>query len=172
MGMNSKTPNLFFVDTEATSQTPYSGVMTEYGIVNLNGEECYSHLWPFTPHPDITALPVVEKDAQPLVNLDEDAKVLDEWVRSTGNGRPIFVSDNPAYDFMWIAHHFDASGLKNPFGFSARRIGDLYAGLRGNWRDTQGWKKYRKTGHDHNPLNDAKGNREAFLTIMDKYGLN
>src|SRR5690348_1494989 len=50
----------------------------------------------------------------------------------------------------------------NPFGFSGRRIGDLYCGMKMDTRLNQEWKKkYRKTSHDHNPVNDAIGNAEA-----------
>lgn len=102
------------------------------------------------------------------------------WVRelagppATGAGRgpgvATFISDNPAFDWMWVADLFDRADVPNPFGFSARRIGDLAAGLAGNWRNTNGWKKYRRTVHDHNPVNDALGNAEAFEEILRRSG--
>ena len=61
---------------------------------------------------------------------------------------------------------------RNPLGWSARRIGDLYCGLVKDAGKNHEWKKkYRKTKHDHNPVNDAKGNAEA-LIAMQKLGLN
>jgi hypothetical protein len=30
-----------------------------------------------------------------------------------------------------------------------------------------GWKHLRKTSHDHHPVNDAKGNAEALLAMID-----
>ena len=57
---------------------------------------------------------------------------------------------------------------KNPFGFSARRIGDLYCGMT---KDSFAkWKHLRDTIHDHNPVNDAKGNAEV-LVKLQKMGL-
>jgi hypothetical protein len=76
------------------------------------------------------------------------------------------VSDNPAYDFMWIAGMCDAAGVANPFGHSARRISDFWAGLNGAWGNTQKWKSFRRTRHDHHPVNDATGNCEAFAAIL------
>ena len=38
--------------------------------------------------------------------------------------------------------------------------------LNRDWSDTQGWKRLRKTAHDHNPVNDAMGNVEAFEEIL------
>lgn len=77
-----------------------------------------------------------------------------------------FVSDNPAYDWQFINYYFHRFCRKNPFGHSARRIGDFYAGLRGDWHKSSNWKHLRKTKHDHNPVNDAMGNAEAFERIL------
>ncbi len=80
--------------------------------------------------------------------------------------RPVFVSDNPAFDWQWINYYFNYFDLSNPFGFSARRIGDFYAGLKGNWSDANSWKKLRTTKHTHNPVDDARGNAEALRTLL------
>lgn len=84
------------------------------------------------------------------------------WLEEVAQGaRLVFVSDNPAYDWQHINWAMWTRLGHNPFGHSARRISDYYAGLRRDWRDTQGWKRFRKTPHDHNPVNDALGNAEA-----------
>jgi hypothetical protein len=46
------------------------------------------------------------------------------------------------------------------------RIADFYAGLRGDFYETQDWKRFRITAHDHNPVNDARGNVEAFERLL------
>jgi hypothetical protein len=56
---------------------------------------------------------------------------------------------------------------KNPFGFSARRIGDLYAGMEKDFFGGSRWKKFRKTAHTHHPVDDALGNAEALLEIRE-----
>lgn len=81
-------------------------------------------------------------------------------------GRPVFVSDNPAYDWQGVNLMFLMRLGRNPFGWSARRIGDYYAGLVGDWSSTQKWKRLRRTAHDHNPVNDAMGNLEAFERLQ------
>lgn len=93
------------------------------------------------------------------------------WIAELGANRVVFWSDNPAFDWQWINHGFATAGIANPFGHSARRLGDLYAGLEHNPSNTQGWKKYRQTAHDHDPLHDALGNAEAMLAILDKHGM-
>ncbi len=82
-------------------------------------------------------------------------------------GRLIFVSDNPAYDWQFVNFYFHKFLGFNPFGHSARRISDFYAGIKGNFFDSQGWKKWRITKHDHNPVHDAMGNIEAFEKILE-----
>ncbi|MDP3917550.1 MAG: exonuclease [Candidatus Woesebacteria bacterium] len=81
-------------------------------------------------------------------------------------GRIIFVSDNPAYDWQFINYYFYKFLGHNPFGHSARRISDFYAGLKGDFFDSQSWKNWRVTPHDHNPVHDALGNIEAFEKIL------
>jgi hypothetical protein len=93
-------------------------------------------------------------------------RAFETWILSVTDGRPVFVSDNPAYDFQWINYGFHHALGRNPFGHSGRRISDFYAGLTGRWENTQAWKKFRKTPHDHNPVNDALGNVEAFERIL------
>lgn len=56
---------------------------------------------------------------------------------------------------------------ENPFGHSGRRIADFYAGLVGDFRSTQKWKRLRQTKHDHHPVHDALGNAEALLRLLN-----
>lgn len=94
------------------------------------------------------------------------------WVKENNkDGKATFLSDNPAWDYMWINYYCHLSGLDNPFGHSGRRIGDFYAGLELNWGASSHWKKFRKTKHTHNPVDDARGNAEAFLYICENFGL-
>lgn len=91
-----------------------------------------------------------------------------DWIKQVcvPGWRPLFMSDNPAYDWQFINYYFRLFLGANPFGHSARRISDFYAGLVGDFQDTQSWKKLRITEHDHNPVHDAMGNLEAFERIL------
>jgi len=57
--------------------------------------------------------------------------------------------------------------MKNPFGFSARRIGDLYAGMKQDMFKGSEWKRMRGTPHTHNALDDAMGNAQALLQMKE-----
>jgi hypothetical protein len=105
-----------------------------------------------------------EKFSEPVIVMSDFAK----WIKETCVGSPIFISDNNGYDYSFINYYFHKYYGSNPFGWSSRRIGDLYCGMK---MDAQSrWKHLRKTNHDHNPINDAKGNAEAILE-MQKMGL-
>lgn len=98
-------------------------------------------------------------------SLSEIFIALDAWV-TQWKERPIFVSDNPAYDFQWTNFYFWKHLGHNPFGHSGRRISDFYAGLVGDFHNTQQWKQLRITKHDHHPVHDAIGNCEAFGRLL------
>jgi len=154
-----------FVDCEARGISPVHGVLTEFGAVHYDTRDTFhGRLFDATPDPGNPAIPIVGE------RLSSDAEVAGKfaaWLKDhLGARRPVFVSDNPAYDWQWIAGMFDRAGMDNPFGHSGRRISDFWAGLNRNWSDTQGWKRFRSTAHDHNPVNDAMGNAEAFDEIM------
>jgi len=160
----TKYENLVFVDVEATGLTPYSGEMTEFGCVHYASRKTYHGvLWDALPDPDQPAKPVIIGAGY---NPRPVAEGLRSWLKTNVKGRPVFVSDNPAYDFMWMAYFLDKELGENPFGHSGRRIGDFWAGLNNDWSNTQKWKRFRVTPHDHNPVNDAMGNVEAFRTII------
>jgi hypothetical protein len=90
------------------------------------------------------------------------------WLNVNSKDKPTFISDNPAYDWQWINYYFHTYLGKNPFGFSGRRIGDLYCGMKMNAGLNSEWKKkLRKTRHSHNPVDDAMGNAEAILAMQE-----
>lgn len=158
-----------FVDVEARGTSPVNGTMTEFGAVVYDSkgkhhkETFHGVIYLGEPDPENPAVPVVGMK----INEEESiAKYFTVWLNEVSPGQAVMVSDNPAYDFMWIAGMFDIAYMDNPFGHSARRISDFYAGLTGKFSNTQRWKRYRKTPHDHNPVNDAMGNVEAFETIL------
>lgn len=143
--------NLIFVDCEASGPCLGKGDLIEFGAV------AYPSMKTF--YGDLRNL------KSQRIKIFED---FDKWLKEICKGyQPIFVSDNPAFDFPWINYYFHHFLGKNPFGWSARRIGDYYAGLTNNWRNASRWKKLRITKHTHNPLDDAMGNAEAFKRIQN-----
>lgn len=91
------------------------------------------------------------------------------WIKKNAEPPYIFVADNNGYDFAWTNWYFLTYTESNPFGFSSKNINNLYQGLTKDCFAS--FKKLRKTKHDHNPMNDARGNAEALNYMKDNMGL-
>jgi hypothetical protein len=156
--------NLIFVDCEATGPCPGKGELTEFGAVEYRSRQSF-HGVLFASRPSATNPALSERTGEAFDPVAVFS-AFEAWLASVTKGRPIFVSDNPAFDFQWINYGFHHALGHNPFGHSARRISDFYAGLTGDFANTQAWKRLRITPHDHNPVHDALGNVEAFERIL------
>jgi hypothetical protein len=101
------------------------------------------------------ALAVSSFSREQHLEFDEPESVMENfagWLEKNSIGRPICVSDNPAFDWQFINYYFHRFLGKNPSGFSARRIGDLNSGLVRDASKASERKKYRVTAHTHNPV--------------------
>ena len=104
------------------------------------------------------------------LRFDDPKSVMESfaaWLDQQAQDRPVFVSDNVAFDWQFINYYFHRFLGRNPFGFPGRRIGDLYAGLVKDAHKASEWKKYRITRHTHDPLDDARGNAEALRKFKE-----
>ncbi len=128
--------NLIFVDCEATGPCPGLGELTEFGAVDYTSRQSF-HGVLFASRPSAVNPALSERTgaAFDLVIVFGDFAA---WLISVTKGRPIFVSDNPAYDFQWINYGFHHALGRNPFGHSGRRISDFYAGLTGDFNQYPG----------------------------------
>lgn len=165
------------VDVEADGAIPHKYSMVCFGAVVVEpslSKTFYGKVRPISQEWDAEALAVSGISREEHEKFDDPAEVMADfakWVTENSVGKPVFISDNPAFDWQWINYYFHTYIGRNPFGFSARRIGDLYCGLKKDAGLNSEWKRlYRKTVHDHNPVNDAKGNAEALLEMV-KLGL-
>lgn len=92
-----------------------------------------------------------------------------KWLQEKkSNGKVVLWSDNNGYDAAWINYYLLRYVGDNPFGWSSRRIGDVFCGKFGN--PYYQWKRHRdgkRFPHNHRPLSDAKGNASALLWLND-----
>lgn len=164
------------VDVEADGPIPNQYSMVSFGAIIVEPsltKTFYGEVAPVSPNwiPDALAVSGISREKH--MTFRDPAKVMQEfkeWISLNNKGvRPIFISDNLAFDWQWINYYFHFYLGENPFGYSGRRLGDLYCGMK---MDTfQKWKHLRKTKHTHHPVDDAKGNAEVIL-IMKSMGLN
>jgi hypothetical protein len=162
------------VDVEADGPIPHKYSMVCFGAVIAEpslSKTFYGQVRPIATDWIPDALAVSGFSRQDHEKFEDPLAVMGKfnaWLQQHSVGSPIFISDNLAFDWQWINYYFHYFTGKNPFGFSGRRIGDLYCGMKMDARLNREWKKlYRRTGHDHNPVNDAKGNAEALLAMKE-----
>lgn len=165
----------FVVDVEADGPIPGDYSMISFGAVLVNDSlqhTFYGQLKPISSQWVPEALAISGFTREQTLEFNDPAGVMQDfanWIKTTSKGRPVFISDNNGFDWMficWYFHHFTGS---NPFGFSSRRLGDLYCGLV---KDSFApWKHLRKTKHTHHPVDDARGNAEALLYMRNEMEL-
>jgi len=169
--------SLYIFDCEADG--PCSGLfsMLEVGFVKMTPSldvTFWDTLRPITDNFKVDALNSINTTREKTLlynDPEEVVKRLVEWVDSTTIGRPVLASDNNGFDWQFLNYYCHYYVGRNPFGFSSRRIGDFYSGLEKDFYAASKWKKFRKTKHTHNALDDALGNAEALLTISKIHGI-
>ena len=166
------------VDVEASGPVPGLFDIISIGIVVLEPGLNRTFYGEFAPLHDAfqqgayDAIGVTREQHLAMPVAWDTMALLGTWLDEiTDGGRVILISDNPAFDFMFAAWYCWRFLNRNPFGHSARRFGDFYAGLKRNWSQQQEWKRLRRTKHSHNSLDDAMGNAEAILTVFEQEGL-
>lgn len=164
---------LISIDVEASGSSPVVHDLVSIGCVVVDGK--FDQTFFGVAHPEnihfdpgaYAAIGVTRAQHEGYEHSQAQLGILlYNWLTSLGFGRHVMVSDNPAYDWQWVSALFAYADLPNPLGFSARRIGDFFAGLERDWQKTQEWKSLRRTPHTHNPVDDAKGNAEALWEIF------
>lgn len=165
------------VDVESDGSSPWNRSMVCFGavLVNEQTKTFYGQTRPINIEFDSDALSVSGFSRKEHEQFDDPKEVMEafeKWILDVSDGRPTFISDNLAYDWKWIDYYFHRYLGRNPFGFSGRRIGDLYCGMMKDAGKNSDWKrKYRKTKHNHHPVSDAKGNAEALVAFRNDLGL-
>lgn len=160
------------VDVEADGPAPADYSMIALGAIVVEealNRTFYGRLMPVSDTWMPEALAVSGFTREETLSFDDPQKVMTDfavWIAANAKGRPMFVSDNNGFDWQFVNWYFWHFTGGNPFGHSSTNLGSLYKGLV---RDmSKNFKHLRKTRHTHNPVDDARGNAEAFLTIQAK----
>lgn len=161
----------FMVDIEADGPIPGDYSMVSLGAVVVEPgleRSFYGQLRPISERWLPDALAVCGHSREETLGFDDPLATMqrfDAWVKESVKGRPMFISDNNGFDWQfvnWYFHHFLGD---NPFGHSSTNLGSLYKGLVQDV--TKNFKHLRKTRHTHHPVDDSKGNAEAFLAMRE-----
>lgn len=163
------------VDIESDGPIPGDYSMISFGAVLVNeqlNKTFYGKLKPISEKYIPEALAVSGHTRAEAEQFDDPQEVMlqfQNWINEHCNDRPIFISDNNGFDWMficWYFHHFLGT---NPFGFSSQNLGSLYKGMEKDM--FKSFKHLRQTKHTHNLVDDAIGNAEALLQLKKEFGL-
>lgn len=169
------TPSLqdhFSLDVEADGPCPGLYSMLSFALVSVADPQIafYTTLAPisdrFVPEA-LAACRFTREQSLGFTPAAQAMAAMQAWLQQQPvGGRPIIWSDNPGFDWQFLNYYCHAYLGANPFGHSARRIGDYAAGLAGNARKTSDWKRWRTVRHTHNALDDARGNAGALQRLL------
>ncbi len=162
------------MDVETDGPIPSDYSMISFGAVVIEKElnrTFYGKLKPISEKWEPEALAIsgfTREETLTFADPYDVMKSFEDWLKPIDK-KLIFIADNNGFDWQFINYYFHHFLGHNPFGFSSQNLGSLYKGMV---KDTfKSFKHLRKTKHDHNPVNDAKGNAEAFLHMSSQMGL-
>lgn len=164
------------VDVEADGPAPGLFSMVSFGAVVVNDRRILDETFygQTAPLPDASynpdALAISGHSREEHLGFpapQETMKQFETWVKKLN--RPTFVADNNGFDWQFINYYLHAFTGGNPFGFSSMNLNSLLKGAQRNMYASL--KPLRQTKHDHHPVNDAKGNAEAFITIAQQFDI-
>ena len=163
------------IDVEADGPIPGDYSMISFGAIVVEeglNRTFYGTLKPISEQWNAAALEVSGFSREETMAFDDPKVVMQNfarWLDENCPGRKIFVSDNNGFDWGFVNWYFHHLLGENPFGFSSQNLGSLYKGMV---KDTfRSFKHLRKTAHTHHPVDDARGNAEALLTMKRELGL-
>ncbi len=166
---------LIIVDVESDGPIPSEYSMVCFGAVKLDTAlktTFYGKTKPISEKYNPDALAVSGFNREEHLKFDDPVEIMAkfaEWLKYNSQGKPVLISDNNGYDAAWINYYFHKYYGSNPFGWTSRRIGDLFCGAEHDLH--YAWKKHRITPHNHHPISDSLGNAEALLYLFNKYNI-
>jgi DNA polymerase III epsilon subunit-like protein len=162
----------FIVDTETDGAFAPDYSMISFACVKVDEElktTFKATLRPISDKYDPEALQVSGFSREETLEFEDPEVVMKDFVKwlgkETKGSSAIFLSDNNGFDWSFMNYYLHKFAGKNPFGWSSRRIGDIYCGAVKDLSKNNVWKMLRVTKHSHDPLDDAMGNAEAFLSF-------
>lgn len=163
--------NFVSVDVEADGPAPGLYSMVSFGAVVIDGEfekHFYGQVKPISEKYVPEALAVSGHSRAEHESFNDPTEVMNNfllWTQSLDfSRRPVMVCDNPGFDFGFMNYYLHAYTGENPYGWSCFDLHRFYKGLKQNMYANT--RKLKTTKHTHHPVDDARGNAEAFWRII------
>lgn len=176
-----------FVDVEADGPCPGVFSMVSVGMVvyfngKITGETFYAEFAPISEKYIEAALAVSSINREQHLkykDAKESTESMLEWLNTicekyskdgAKKQRLCFISDNNGFDWQFVNYYLWNFCNQNPFGHSSTNLSSLYKGMMNSRYVNH--KHLRITKHTHNPVDDAKGNAEAYEQMVNKFNFN
>ena len=162
------------VDVETDGPIPGDYSMLAIGAVIVKEglkKTFYSNIKPISDKYQKETLKFLGLTRKETLKYKTPKKVMIEfvdWIKQNSKGKPIFISDNNGFDWMFLCWYLWHFIKENPFGHNSKNLSSIYKGLEKNMGASI---KNIRNKLNHNALDDAKNNAEALLNIQKKYGL-
>ena len=160
---------LIVVDVEADGPVQGDHSMVCFGAVTVKDlKTFYGQTAPISKLyiPSALAVSGISREQHESFRRPKEVMLeFEQWINEQSpKSKPTLVSDNNGFDAAWINWYFHKYLGRNPFGWSSRRIGDLFCGY--NKDLYYKWKKHRVGKHTHHPVDDAMGNATALQYLL------
>ncbi len=155
------------VDIEANGPIPGDYSMTSLGavIVDKKLDKTFKvNIKPISKKIDHARRQFV--DSKEAIDAKEAMQRFKDWIIENASGKPVFVSDNNGFDWMFVCWYFWHFLGENPLGYSSQNLNSLYRGMMKDMGVKIDSLRSRELTHD--ALEDAKDNARIFLKLKEK----
>lgn len=163
---------LIMVDVETDGPVPYIYSMLSLGAVVVEEglkKRFYCEMYPISQRFDPNTYKITGFTRKQTLEFPPayiGMRDFNAWLHTLkGNYR--FISDNNGFDWMFVCWYFYYTLGHCPFGWSSSNMRDLYTGITHNAYARS--KKYKKSPHTHNALDDAISNAEIMLGFLKDF---
>ena len=155
------------IDIEANGPIPGDYSMTSLGavVVDEKLDKTFKvNIKPISEKFDPSRRQFV--DETNAVDAKEAMQKFKKWITENTSGKPILISDNNGFDWMFVCWYFWHFLGENPLGYSSQNLSSLYKGLKNDLDEKIDNLRERILTHD--ALEDAKDNAKIFLELIKK----
>lgn len=179
--MTTRNDELFIsVDIEASGPYPPEYSMLSIGAC-LVGDDTHTFYAEFQPISDKVVEAAIKVVGIPFDHFREEGREparvmadLKAWLEDlSGQGRPVMVGFNAAFDWSFVNWYFLHHLGSNPFGIAPLDIKAYFMGMTGSaWKDTR-VRRIPKEFHgeikrSHHALKDARAQAQMFARMMEE----
>lgn len=170
MRKNKMKKTFIMVDIESDGPIPGEYSMLSLGAAIVGKESTESFHIDILPISDKFEEERLKFQSLPRENISERVSAkeamekFNQWIEKNSIGKPVFISDNNGYDWMFVCWYFWKFIDKNPFGFSSYNLQSMYKGMKKDFGAKIEELRERKL--THNAEQDAIDNKNIFLKIQ------